>query len=92
MSIWNIFGSFATSDQGETITKVSKDLAVSSRGVTYTTMGDTTFGSDGSVFTQQGPFSTDGSTRMGNIATGVGSIFNDNDDRGCGHRRDPFDI
>jgi hypothetical protein len=40
-------------------------------------MGSTTVGSDGSVFTQMGSFSTDGSTRMGSTATGLGSVFND---------------
>ena len=40
-------------------------------------MGSTTVGSDGSVFTQMGSFSTDGSTRMGSAATGIGAVFND---------------
>jgi len=40
-------------------------------------MGRTTVGSDGSVFTQTGSFSTDGSTRMGSTATGLGAVFND---------------
>jgi hypothetical protein len=40
-------------------------------------MGSTTVGSDGSVFTQMGSFSTDGSTRMGSTATGIGAVFND---------------
>jgi hypothetical protein len=39
-------------------------------------MGSTTVCSDGSVFTQMGSFSTDGSTRMGSSATGLGA--------GCG--------
>jgi hypothetical protein len=38
------------------------------------------FNTDGSVFTQMGSFSTDGSTRMGSIATGIGAVFNDRDD------------
>ena len=42
-------------------------------------MGSTTVGSDGSMFTQMGNFSTDGSTRMGNTATGLGAVFNDED-------------
>ncbi|WP_158268117.1 hypothetical protein [Limnohabitans sp. Jir61] len=29
------------------------------------------------MFTQMGSFSTDGSTRMGSTATGLGSVFND---------------
>jgi hypothetical protein len=40
-------------------------------------MGSTTVGSDGSVFTQMVIFSTDGSTRMGSTATGLGAVFND---------------
>jgi hypothetical protein len=40
-------------------------------------MGSSTVGSDGSVFTQMGSFSSDGSTRMGSTATGLGSVFND---------------
>jgi hypothetical protein len=79
MSFWNIFEKMAFSDEGETIQKVSDTLSVSSEGVTYTKMGDTTVGSDGSVFTQMGVFSSDGSTRMGNTATGLGSVFNDDE-------------
>jgi len=37
-------------------------------------------GSDGSMFTQMGSFSTDGSTRMGSTATGLGAVFNKPDD------------
>ena len=77
MSFWNIFGKFATSDTGETIQKVSDTTSIASDGTIYTKMGSTTVGSDGSVFTQMGDFSTDGSTRMGNTATGLGSVFND---------------
>ena len=77
MSFWNIFGKMAVSDEGETIQKVSNTFSVSSEGITYTKMGDTTVGSDGFVFTQMGAFSSDGSTRMGNTATGIGSVFND---------------
>ena len=43
-------------------------------------MGSTTVGSDGSMFTQMGSFSTDGSTRMGSTATGLGAVFNKPDD------------
>ena len=77
MSLWNIFGKFAVSDTGESIQKVSDTTSISSDGTTYITMGRTTVGSDGSLFTQTGSFSTDGSTRMGSTATGLGAVFND---------------
>jgi len=80
MSFWNIFGMMAVSDEGETIQKLSDTFSVSSEGVTYTTMGNFTTGSDGSSFTKMGSFSSDGSTRIGNTATGLGSVFNDKDD------------
>ena len=80
MSFWQILGRFAVSDTGETLQKVSDTTSVSSEGTTYTKMGTTTEGSDGSVFTQIGSFSTDGSTRMGSTATGIGAVFNDKDD------------
>ena len=67
MSFWNIFGIFATSDKGETITKVSDNVSVSSKGVTYTTMDGITTGSDGSTFVQMGEFSSDGSIRVRSI-------------------------
>ena len=76
MSIWQIFGKYATSDHGETIHRFSDTNSVSSDGTTYTRMGSTTVGSDGSTFTQMGSFSTDGSTRMGSSATGLGAVFN----------------
>ena len=79
MSFGQILGRFAVSDSGETLQKVSDTTSVSSDGTTYTKMGSTTFGSDGSVFTQMGSLSTDGSTRMGSSATGIGSVFNDED-------------
>ncbi len=79
MSFWNIFGNLAVSDEGKTIQKVSDTFSVSSDGVTYTTMGSFTEGSDGSSFTKMGSFSSDGSTRMGNTATGLGAVFNDDD-------------
>ena len=75
MSIWQILGSFAVSDSGDTIHKISDSLSVSTHGTSYTTMGLTTVGSDGSVFIQQGCFSSDGSTRMGSVATGLGAVF-----------------
>jgi len=79
MSIWQIFGKYATSDHGETIHQFSDTTSVSSDGTTYTRMGLTTVGSDGSTFTQMGSFSSDGSSRMGNTATGLGAVFNKQD-------------
>jgi hypothetical protein len=79
MSFWNIFGNLAVSDEGKTIQKLSDTFSVSSDGVTYTTMGSFTNGSDGSSFTKMGSFSSDGSTRMGNTATGLGAVFNDDE-------------
>ncbi len=79
MSFWNIFGNLAVSDEGKTIQKLSDTFSVSSDGVTYTTMGSFTNGSDGSSFTKIGSFSSDGSTRLGNTATGLGAVFNDED-------------
>jgi hypothetical protein len=81
MSFWNIFGNMAISDKGETITRMSETLSVSSSGVTYHQFGQTTFGSDCSSFTQVGDFSSDGSTRMGSYTTGLGAIFNDQEVR-----------
>jgi hypothetical protein len=75
MGIWNIFGRFATSDEGETIHTVSEITSVSSNGTVYTTMGPFTHGSDGTDYTQTGSFSSDGSTRIGGIATGLGAVF-----------------
>jgi hypothetical protein len=75
MNIWNVFNRFAISDDGETIHKVSETTSVSSNGTVYTSMGPFTHGSDGSDYTQTGTFSSDGSTKMGSIATGVGAVF-----------------
>jgi len=75
MSIWQILGSFAASDSGDTVHVISDSLSISTKGTSYTTLGLTTVGSDGSVFIQQGTFSSDGSTRMGSIATGLGAVF-----------------
>jgi hypothetical protein len=80
MSFWQILGRLAISNDGETIQRVSDETYVSTTGVTYTQMGPTTVGTDGSVFTQMGSHSSDGSTRMGDTATGVGSVFNDRED------------
>ena len=44
----------------------------------------TTVGSDGSMFTQMGSFSSDGSTRMSSMATGKGVLFNESSDE---HRK-----
>jgi hypothetical protein len=76
MGWWNIFGKTAVSDSGEVISRLSDTTSVSSTGKTYTLMGSSTIGSDGSVFTQMGDFSSDGSTRMGDGATGLGAVFN----------------
>jgi hypothetical protein len=43
-----------TPNDGETIQRVSDETFVSNTGVTYTQLGPTTVGSDGSVFTQMG--------------------------------------
>jgi hypothetical protein len=75
MSFWQILGNFAFSDSGETVHKISDCLSISTEGTSYTTMGLTTVGTDGSVFIQQGVFSADGSTRMGSVATGLGAVF-----------------
>jgi hypothetical protein len=80
MSFWQILGKLATSNDGETIQRVSDATYVSNSGVTYTQMGPTTVGTDGSVFTQMGSHSSDGSTRMGDTATGLGAVFNDQED------------
>ena len=79
MSFWSIFGKTATSDTGETIQKIDDTFSVSTTGTTYTKMGNTTMGSDGSFYTQMGSFSSDGSIRMGAGSTGIGAIFNDDD-------------
>ena len=75
MSIWQLLGSFSVSETGESVHKISDSLSISTSGTTYTTLGLTTVGSDGSVFIQQGAFSLDGSTRMGSVATGLGAVF-----------------
>ena len=75
MSYWQIFGKSAVSDQGETIQRLDDSTSVSSKGTIFNHMGSTTVGSDGSVFTQTGSFSSDGSSRMGNTATGIGAVF-----------------
>ncbi len=79
MSFWNIFGNMAVSEEGKTIQKISDSFSISSDGVTYTTLGSFTTGSDGSSFTKIGSFSSDGSTRIGNTATGLGAVFNDDE-------------
>ena len=54
MSFWQILGRLAISNDGETIQRVSDETYVSTTGVTYTQIGATTVGADGSVFTQMG--------------------------------------
>ena len=76
MSFWQIFGKSAVSNQGETIQRLDDSTSLSSKGTVFSHMGSTTLGSDGSVFTQMGGFSSDGSSRMGNTATGLGAVFN----------------
>jgi hypothetical protein len=76
MSFWQLLGRLAVSDEGKTIQQVSDTISVSSDGTTYTRVGSTTVGSDGSIFTQMGNFSTDGSVRMGCTTTGLGAVFN----------------
>ena len=82
MSFWQILGNWAYSDSGESIQKVSDRTSISTDGIIYNRMGNTTVGSDGSVFTQMGSFSSDGSTRMGSTATGLGAVFN-KDEEDC---------
>jgi hypothetical protein len=79
MAFWQIFGKSAVSDQGETIQRLGNSTSVSSKGTVFSHMGTNTLGSDGSVFTQMGSFSSDGSSRMGTTATGLGAIFNKSD-------------
>jgi len=79
MSFWQIMGRLAVSSDGRTINKVNETTSVSDDGTTYTRVGLTTVGSDGSLFTQVGSFSSDGSSRMGNTATGLGAVFNKKD-------------
>ena len=80
MSFWQIFCKSAVSDQGETIQRITDTMSVSSNGTTYTRMGTTTVGSDGSIFSQLGNFSSDGSVRMGSSATGIRAVFNKKDE------------
>ena len=80
MSFWQFLGRMAISSEGETIQRVGDTTSVSSNGTTYTKMGTTTVGSDGSVFIQTGHFSSDGSTRLGSSATGLGAVFNQDED------------
>ena len=54
MSFWQILGRLAILNEGETIQCVSDETYFSTAGVTYTQIGATTVGADGSVFTQMG--------------------------------------
>jgi hypothetical protein len=74
---WNIFDNLSVSGAGETIQKVSDTTSISPDGTTYAKRGSTTVGSDGSVVAQMGTFSTEGSTRIGSTAAGLGALFND---------------
>ena len=80
MSFWQIFDKCAVSDQGETTQRLGETTNDSSKVTIFNHMGSTTVGSDGSVFTQTGSFSSDGSTKMGSTATGLGAVFILNDD------------
>ena len=80
MTFWQILGQLAVSSEGETIQRISDTTSVSSDGTTYIRMESTTLGSDGSMLTQVGSFSTDGSNRMGSTATGLGAVFNKHDE------------
>ena len=60
---------------------MSSDGLMGSRSVAHGHfMGSTTVGSDGSVFIQTGHFSSDGSTRLGSSATGLGAVFNQDEE------------
>ena len=93
MSFWQILGRLAVSNEGETITRLSDIMSISSNGTTYTNMGSTTIGSDGSMFNQMGSHSTDGSTRIGSTATGIGAVFNNpSDNFGIGSKKSRNDF
>jgi hypothetical protein len=68
------------SDQGEAMQRLGDSTSVSSKGTVFSHMGSTTLRSDGSVFTQIRSFSSDGSSRMGSTASGLGAVFNQQDD------------
>ena len=78
MSIWPNLSNFAELNTFETVHKVSECISIRTNGTSYTTLGLTTVGSDGSVFIQQGCFSSDDSTLMGSVATGLGAVFRRN--------------
>lgn len=69
------------STKGEVINQVSDDVSISTKGTVYNRVSDNlVVGSDGSMFTSIGDsMSSDGSIRTGDIATGRGAIFNDDD-------------
>lgn len=69
------------STKGEVINQVSDDVSVSNTGAVYMRAGDNTVvGSDGSVLTSiGGSMSSDGSFRTGEIATGRGAIYIDDE-------------
>ncbi len=78
MSIWPNLNNFVKFHTSETDHKVSDCISICTNGTSYTTLGLTTVGSDGSVFIQQGSFSSDDSTRMGSVAIGLGAVFGRN--------------
>ncbi len=63
MSFWQFLGNIAVSDQGKTVQRMSENMSVSS---------------DVTVYTQMGSFGTDGSAWLGSGATGIGAVFNFN--------------
>jgi hypothetical protein len=69
------------STTGEVLNQIGDDVSVSTRGTIFTRISDNTVvGSDGSTFTSLGDsMSSDGSIRMGGIATGRGAIFSEGD-------------
>ena len=80
MSFWQILGNWAFSDSGTSIQKLTENTSLSSDGTIYNRFGNITVGTDGSMFTQIGRFSSDGSMRFGCTATGLGAIFNQDED------------
>jgi hypothetical protein len=80
MSNWYFFGKLISSDNGESITKLSNNTFINSNGTTYTKLGNQVIGTDGTSITNYGNLNSDGSLRIGNIATGLGAVFFNNND------------
>ena len=74
MTTLPILNHFADHRTREAVHKVSECISICTKGTSYTTLGLTTVGSDGSVFIQQGCFGSDDTTRMGSVATGLGAV------------------